>query len=243
LKYAVTYTAIFVLMFFAVPYSAIYAADEKSAPESLRANQRADGAKGTSIVGNSKKAVSTGTSVKSDKTDANKAKGVARSLDPGEQPLRTKRGGKGTPSGPGAADMLWAVACLAIVLAMIVAVVAVLKRFMPSGVGAKSGAYLHVMAKTHLSPKHSINVVRFGSKILLVGMTPTQLTCLGVFDPLEMGSEAPKSTENPFEKAINVAETDMTMNNSENPGAHTPEDIKSELQSIIEKVSEWRNNN
>ena len=150
---------------------------------------------------------------------------------------------KELPRGPTTGDFLRAIGWLAVVIALIVAVVAALKRFMPAGIPSKGGSYVQVLSRTHLTPKHSIYVVKCGAKLILVGMTPTNLSCLGILHPTDISTnnDAPMD-EKGFQEAINGAQAEMASPESGASRDQSTEDIRRELRSIIEKVSDWRAN-
>jgi len=167
------------------------------------------------------------------------AEAVPAETDLEEKPIGT-RNDKGLPEGPTATDFLRAIAWLAVVIAMIVAVVAILKRFMPAALPVKPGSFIQVLSRTHLSPKHSIYVVKCGTELFLIGMTPTSLSCLGTLNAGEIPTEGAQEAEKGFEKAINDTLAEMNPPASGGAQAQSAEDIRRELRSIIQKVSEWR---
>jgi flagellar biosynthetic protein FliO len=75
---------------------------------------------------------------------------------------------------------------LGAVLALIFAVVIVVRRYVPS-VRAMSGGALKVISRVHLSPKQSVALVQVGPRLILIGVTPDRLTPLGeISDPQEV---------------------------------------------------------
>lgn len=79
---------------------------------------------------------------------------------------------------------------LAIVLALVVVVFFVVRRYVPSMRVNEHGA-IRVVARTALSPKHSVALLRLGQRFVLVGVTGDRLTALAeVRDADEVGELA-----------------------------------------------------
>jgi flagellar biosynthetic protein FliO len=98
---------------------------------------------------------------------------------------------------------------LAAVLGAIFLIVALMRRFVPA-VRATSDGPLKLVGRMHLAPKQSVALLRVGGRLVLVGVTPTRLTNLGLIgEPDEafavqagaMGQESP-GHDPAFEKAL-----------------------------------------
>jgi flagellar biosynthetic protein FliO len=98
---------------------------------------------------------------------------------------------------------------LGAVLALIFAVMIVVRRYVPS-VRAMSGGALKVISRVHLSPKQSVALVQVGPRLILIGVTPDRLTPLGeISDPREVsdlrsraGVGVDSATRAHFEEAL-----------------------------------------
>jgi flagellar protein FliO/FliZ len=77
---------------------------------------------------------------------------------------------------------------LALVVVLIVAARFMLKRFGPVS-GARGAGVLDVLARTSVSPRHQLLLVRVGRRIVLVAQAPTSMTALSeITDPDEAAS-------------------------------------------------------
>jgi len=75
-----------------------------------------------------------------------------------------------------------AVISLIIVLALILVIAYLIRRFMPQMRTLNRRLGLEVVGRTPLGPKQSISLVKVGSKVMLVGMSPGHTTCLAMID-------------------------------------------------------------
>ena len=73
---------------------------------------------------------------------------------------------------------------LAGVLGLVFLVSYVLRRYVPA-VRALGGGALNVVQRTPLSPKQSIALVRVGRRMVLIGITPDQISSLAIIDDPE----------------------------------------------------------
>jgi flagellar protein FliO/FliZ len=72
------------------------------------------------------------------------------------------------------------VAALGVVLGLLMAALAVLKRFQRmSGLASSTGPMIRVVGSSPLDPRKSIAVVEVGQDWLVVGVTPTDIVPLG----------------------------------------------------------------
>ena len=161
------------------------------------------------------------------------ARGKA-SVEEENQVLAAADRGEKARGAAGIADVLKVFAWLAVVLAMMVGVVYLLRRFMPANLPGKSGQYIRVISRTSLSPKHSIYLVKCGSKLLVLGVTPENINCLSVVGPAEM-PDLPGGISSGFEKAL------AEFQPEKNTPKGTAEEVRRELDDIIQKVSNWKN--
>ncbi len=74
---------------------------------------------------------------------------------------------------------------LGAVLAIIVGCAFVVKKYLPTGRRGGSGELLEVIARTYLSPKQSICLVRAGRRMVMVGVTADRMTPLADFENAE----------------------------------------------------------
>jgi flagellar biosynthetic protein FliO len=79
-------------------------------------------------------------------------------------------------------SMLRAVFSLVAVLALILIIAYLVRRFMPQMRTLNRRLGLEVVGRTPLGPKQSISLVKVGSKVMLVGMSPGHTTCLAMID-------------------------------------------------------------
>jgi len=77
---------------------------------------------------------------------------------------------------------------LTAVLLLIVALTLVVKRLMP-GVRRLQGGVLEVVSRTYLSPKQSVALVKMGHQLVLIGITPEQISSLAVVDDPDRAAE------------------------------------------------------
>jgi flagellar protein FliO/FliZ len=87
--------------------------------------------------------------------------------------------GRQIESGPQSPWTQWfrTLAALALVVVLIVAARFMLKRFGPV-TGQQRRDMLDVLARTAVSPRHQLLLVRLGRRVVLVGQAPTSLTTL-----------------------------------------------------------------
>lgn len=108
------------------------------------------------------------------------------------EPVRSRRAVRLNRPGPGVQRdqaLPWyrgAVISLAVVLAVIAGLALLLRRLLPS-FRPGSGGLVEVVGRSHLSPKQSLNLVRVGRRLVLVGATPERMSALcEIDDPREV---------------------------------------------------------
>lgn len=78
---------------------------------------------------------------------------------------------------------------LCAVLAVIALCVYALRKWMPQAARLTGGGAVHVLARYYLSNKQSLCLVRFGRRVALLGVTPSEITTLSeIADPEEVSS-------------------------------------------------------
>ena len=99
-------------------------------------------------------------------------------------------GAEGRRVGPGTSDLggwVRTLAALAVVVVLIFVVRLLLRRLGPVGKGGKGPDAIEVLARSSLSAKHRLYLVRLGQRLVLVGSGPEGLTTLSeVTDPDEV---------------------------------------------------------
>lgn len=71
---------------------------------------------------------------------------------------------------------------LGVVLAVILGCALFARRYLQTGGGAGAPSGLEIVARTHLSPKQSICLVRAAGRLVMVGVTPDRITHLSDID-------------------------------------------------------------
>jgi flagellar biosynthetic protein FliO len=133
---------------------------------------------------------------------------------------------------------------LAAVLALIVAVVWVVKKYLPNVRRLTGSTAMKVVARTHLSPRQSIAVVRLGRRLLVVGQTAENLTPLGVVeDPEEVSELLGEIESGKAASAVGHFNKVFQKTNDEFAAADEPAEgeidrVRTELESLTRKVRE-----
>lgn len=168
----------------------------------------------------------------------------------GGKPSESHSAGAGLKSGKPTGNGLMGFALpLAAVLALIAIIVWAVKKYLPNVRRLTGSTAMKVVARTHLSPRQSIAVVRLGRRLLVVGQTADSLTPLGVVeDPEEVSEllgeiESGKSTSavghfsKVFQKTNDeFAATDEATVNE--PADGEIDRVRTELESLTRKVRE-----
>lgn len=178
-----------------------------------------------------------------------------------DRPIRVRPGGAGVRRGAAAASnrptsSLWLWLQTAGILAVVLAAMwLVLKWLRKAGFGGTFGgsnAAVQVVSRGYLSSKHQMVLVRFGGRVLLVGVAPQNVSVLSeITDPAEVAqvlarSESAKDTSasREFEQVIREAsaeydQTAATAAVEVPPAAPAPEQIRSlrtEIRGLLDKM-------
>jgi len=99
---------------------------------------------------------------------------------------------------------------LVVVLLLIAVMVVILKRAVPARRFLSGSGILQVVARTHVSPKQQILLVRLGRRLILVGVSPERIGTLTIVDDPEQvalllgeaASAAPRSMNREFRESM-----------------------------------------
>jgi flagellar biosynthetic protein FliO len=138
---------------------------------------------------------------------------------------------------------------LAAVLALIGAVVWAVKKYLPNVRRLTGSTAMKVVARTHLSPRQSIAVVRLGRRLLVVGQTADNLSPLGVVEDPEEVSELLGQIESGkagsavgnFNRVFQKTDEEFAAVDEEADGEPADGEIdrvRTELESLTRKVRE-----
>lgn len=155
------------------------------------------------------------------------------------------------PGIPGAWAVVKMTFWIVVLLALFYGVARLLKRYVPVARNLFGSQTLKVVARTHLSPKQSIILVKVGQRMLVIGMTPGSMSTLSeIRDGEEMdritrelaaGHESGSAQE--FKRTMKEvsegfqAEADGTPQPDEDAAVRT---LRDELDAITRKVNLWR---
>lgn len=151
--------------------------------------------------------------------------------------------GSGDRPGVNLLSMLWP---LLLVLAGIALLFWAARKYLP-GVRRLTGSRAaEVLARTHLSPRQSINIIKLGRRILVVGQTGEQLSPLGsITDPEEVSeliglceSAGGGSATSRFRKVFQRMDSEFSAADAEAAAGGDEElrRVRGELDSLTEKV-------
>ncbi len=138
---------------------------------------------------------------------------------------------------------------LAAVLALILIIVWAAKKYLPNVRRLTGSTAMKVVARTHLSPRQSIAVVRLGRRLLVVGQTADNLTPLGVVeDPEEVSELLGEIESGKTNSAVGnfkrvFQKTDEEFAAADEAAGGEPADgeierVRTELESLTRKVRE-----
>ena len=138
---------------------------------------------------------------------------------------------------------------LAAVLALIVIIVWAMKKYLPNVRRLTGSTAMKVVARTHLSPRQSIAVVRLGRRLLVVGQTADNLSPLGVVEDPEEVSELlgeiesgkANSAVGNFNKVFQKTNEEFAAADEETDGQPAESEIdrvRTELENLTRKVRE-----
>lgn len=140
-------------------------------------------------------------------------------------------------------DMLWP---LVLVLGGIGVLFWAVRKYLPGMRKMTGSRAVEVLARTYLSPRQSVNIVRLGRRILVVGQTTDRLSALAtITDPDEVSElvglcesasagSATSSFRNLFKKFDQ--QFDETQLDADAPGDADLSRVRDELDSLTEKV-------
>lgn len=136
---------------------------------------------------------------------------------------------------------LWDALPLAVVLALIAGLGLVVKKYMPAKRMLTGAGVLDIVARLPMSGKQSLVLVRMGRRLVLVGVSPEQISSLSVVeDPDQVAAivgEAargrPDSISHAFEKALGD-EAGAYAETTEGPDAAAR--AGGSVRSLLEKV-------
>ncbi|MBI4578806.1 MAG: FliO/MopB family protein [Planctomycetes bacterium] len=145
------------------------------------------------------------------------------------------------PFGGGGFSLLTGLWPLAAVLALIAGLAFVLRKFLPARKLLVGSDVLRVVARTHLSPKQQLVLVKLGHRLVMLGVSPERVNALMTLDDPEqvaqvMGEIAgrrPGSMSNAF--AASMAEQSGRYG-GEDAGLGDPEAVRGEVQGLLQKV-------
>jgi len=130
-----------------------------------------------------------------------------------------------------------------------------LRRFMPGLRSGNSSMAVQVLARTALSPRQSVYLVRCGRRLLILGAGTEQVRTLGeIDDPEEVAELAgrceqqrPNSVTNTFRDIFRQQSREMDTDAPEPASEGGPtrlqsevRDIKGELEQLVERVHDWK---
>lgn len=130
---------------------------------------------------------------------------------------------------------------LAGVLGLIALAAIVFRRYLPArGLTGHAGGLLEVVARTPVSPKQSVVVVRVARRFLLLGVSPDRLTTLCILDDAqstsemmtEMVSQRPDSSTNAFASSFVEEVSEFEMNGENEPAKMA----NGHVRGLLEKV-------
>ena len=138
---------------------------------------------------------------------------------------------------------------LAAVLALMALIVWAVKKYLPNVRRLTGSTAVKVVARTHLSPRQSIAVVRLGRRLLVVGQTADNLSPLGVVeDPEEVSqllgeieSGKASSAVGSFNKVFQRTDEEFAAADEGaggEPAEGEIERVRTELESLTRKVRE-----
>ena len=140
---------------------------------------------------------------------------------------------------------------LLMVLALIIAVTYIFRRWALGGRGGLAPSGVEILARNSINPKQSLYLVKLGPRVLLLGLSPNQMTALHTIeDPDEvaavMGSLAknrPQSITNTFGKLLHRESQFYDERNAEQGESNGADEqnqpwyqAQGELASLLDKV-------
>lgn len=128
------------------------------------------------------------------------------------------------------------------------------KRYVPAARNIFGGAALKVVGRMHLSPKQSIIVVKVGRRMVVVGVTPTEMRALTeITDPEEVAEmdrdiagPAKGATTREFGQELKEASKEyesgqeLLASSGETRESGAVSGIRKDLDSLSKKINLWR---
>ena len=222
---------------------------------------RADSPAETEFVTEHPPAVTTPSSTDSLRADAGSEKAEAEPTSepdiPSSDALKQRSSGiekhridddKSNPKSAGDFNWLSLVAPLVVVLVVIVLVFWAVRKYVPGMRRLAGSDVVRVLARTYLSPRQSVTLIKVGRRILVVGQSADRLSALGeVSDEQEVSellglcrSEGDGSLSRSFQKVFQ----DVDREFDESDGAPAEESgeqlgrVRSQLDNLARKVRE-----
>ncbi|MCP4709398.1 MAG: hypothetical protein GY869_12295 [Planctomycetes bacterium] len=140
---------------------------------------------------------------------------------------------------------------LLIVLSLIIAVTYIFRRLALGGRGGLAPSGVEVLARNSINPKQSLCLVKLGPRVLLLGLSPNQMTALHTIeDPDEVAEvvgdlerSRPQSISNTFGKLLHRESQVYNEDGGEQNESNLTDDqsqqwcqAKGELTSLLDKV-------
>jgi len=178
-------------------------------------------------------------------------KGTVGGLLKGETEEGTEGDTDGGRTGlPGVGAVVKMLLWLGVVVVLIYGGVLVIRRYVPSARNMFGGGTLKVVARTYISSKQSILLVRVGSKFVMVGVTGGSMSPLAeISDPAEaeklaeeLAAQDKHARQRPFRKAMDHAAADYRGEGaaSGTGGDSDVDGVRAELDAVKEKMNWWR---
>ena len=107
------------------------------------------------------------------------------------------------------------VAMLSIVVAVLIVVLYLIKRFVYNKQGLVQGGLIDVISLYHVSPKERIGLVDVAGEKLVVGITPESITCLTTITNPEVKSKIAEAKQSGVGKGLFKRILDSSVNGQE----------------------------
>ncbi|MCA8959269.1 MAG: flagellar biosynthetic protein FliO [Planctomycetes bacterium] len=131
---------------------------------------------------------------------------------------------------------------IVLVLSLCGAVVLFLRRLQPTARDREGNRVLEVLGRVPVSSKQQVSLVRVGSRVLCVGISPDGIRCLSeITDPVEVARLLPGDFERALDvesRALGENEVESGLSESEIDRRTAP--FRNELSRLRQVVSGWR---
>ena len=165
----------------------------------------------------------------------------------------TGKGDSESPFVPGAWAMVKMLLWLGLIVVLIYGGVYAFRRYVPTARNMFGGGAMKIIGRTYLGPKTCILLVKVGSRLVMVGVTPngmsmlTEITDVGEVTAVtnEMAAGA-NSTGGTFGRALSRRHEEITAHEfaDSTEATEAPDvevrDMRDELEGITEKMNWWR---